>query len=238
MEFGEELKEIGLTNNEAKAYTALIEHGKLSAAEVSARSGVPYSRIYDVLSSLVNKGLITIIPEKTKKYNPASPDAFLEILSKKEKILQSAREKVREMKKFYDVKEKKPAEVALGRRGFYKLVNEMKYASKYEYDIRWQAEPKPEWLRETEKGIKAGKDYKILIRNDKETQSNMEKWMEIHKNIRQINNEGVALSIVDDEEVLIGLIKSDTALLIRDKSFAKIMKKMFLETYKNANEIK
>ena len=43
---------------------------------------------------------------------------------------------------------------------------------------------------------------------------------------------------MDDEEVMIALIKSDTTLLIRDKPFAKLMKKMFLATYNQAEQIK
>ena len=32
----------------------------------------------------------------------------------------------------------------------------------------------------------------------------------------------------DNEEILIGLIKSNTTLLIRDKAFTKLMKELFL----------
>ena len=56
--------------------------------------------------------------------------------------------------------------------------------------------------------------------------------------MRKIENDGVAMSIIDDSEVMVGLIKSNTTLLIRDAHFAKVMKKLFLETYKHAKEIK
>ncbi|MBW3022798.1 helix-turn-helix domain-containing protein, partial [Candidatus Woesearchaeota archaeon] len=47
-----DLKELGLTENEAKAYETLLRLGKTSASHISKESGVPYGRIYNVLSSL------------------------------------------------------------------------------------------------------------------------------------------------------------------------------------------
>ena len=47
----------------------------------------------------------------------------------------------------------------------------------------------------------------------------------------------VRISIQDDEEVMLGLIKNNTTLLLRDKAFAKIMKKLFLEAYTKAKKI-
>ena len=238
MEFTEDLQELGLAKNEGKVYLTLIEYGKLSASDVAAKSGVSYSRIYNVLAALAHRGLVVTIPERTKKYSPASPESFLNMISKKEELLRKARERVKEMKRFYEIKEKQPVQIALGRAGFYKLVDEMKFKiDNYEYDIKWNMDVRPEWLRNTEKSLKRGADIKILTRCDNETKKNVDKWLKVNKEIRKIENEGVALSIVDDEEVLIGLIKSDSTLLIRDKPFAKLMKKMFLETYKDAELI-
>ena len=85
---------------------------------------------------------------------------------------------------------------------------------------------------------KKGKDIKTLARFDEETEKNVKKWLKIHKNFRKFNNEGVAIQIQDDEGVLLGLIKSNVTLLIKDKAFCKIMKQMFLDSYKTAEKIK
>ena len=45
------------------------------------------------------------------------------------------------------------------------------------------------------------------------------------------------MSIIDDEEVMIAMIKSNVTLLILDKPFAKIMRKFFACTYEEAKEI-
>lgn len=237
MEFTE-FEEFGLTKNEAKAYQVLIQFGKLSAGETSSKSGVPYGRIYDVLESLTRKGLVAVIPEKTKKFMPGNPDAFLKILEEKEKSIANAKEKVKEMKQFYDVKEKNPVIMGLGKNAFYKIGHEMKEVKKYAYSIRWSSEYKPEWVEETKKELKKKIDVKFLVHYDDKTKKDVNDWLKIHKNIRKIENDGVAMSIIDDQEVLISIIRSNSTLLIRDKPFAKIMRQLYTVFYEKANPIR
>ena len=85
--------------------------------------------------------------------------------------------------------------------------------------------------------IKKGRDIKVLTRFDSETEKNVRKWLKVNKNIRKFENDGVAMSIIDDEEVMIGLIKSNVTLLVKDRAFAKVMKKMFLESFEGAEKI-
>ena len=80
-----DLTEIGLTQNEAKAYETLLRLGKTTAAYISKESGVPYGRIYDVLASLEAKGLVKVIPEKTRKYVPSDPQFLHEYIEKRKK---------------------------------------------------------------------------------------------------------------------------------------------------------
>ncbi|MDM5248506.1 MULTISPECIES: TrmB family transcriptional regulator [unclassified Lysinibacillus] len=53
-----QLKELGFTEYEAKAYTALVQNSHVSAYQVSKNSGIPRARIYDILDLLVEKGLV------------------------------------------------------------------------------------------------------------------------------------------------------------------------------------
>lgn len=52
------LNKIGLTDSEAKVYLTLLKSGPISGYEASKRSGVPRSKIYNVLESLTVKGFI------------------------------------------------------------------------------------------------------------------------------------------------------------------------------------
>lgn len=77
-----------------------------------------------------------------------------------------------------------------------------------------------------------------LVRYTEETKGSVDRWLAVSKNIRKIENEGVALSVIDDAEVMISLIKSNVTLLIKDKPFAKIMRRLFEAWYDKAEQIK
>lgn len=53
------LKNFDFTESEAKAYISLVKNGTCSGYEVSKLSGVPRSKIYNILENLYNKGFVT-----------------------------------------------------------------------------------------------------------------------------------------------------------------------------------
>ena len=78
------LKGIGLTMYEAQAYVTLTSLIQASADEVSKSSGIPRSKIYDVLKKLSEKDFIEIEDGRPLTYVVKSP---VEVLSReKEKI--------------------------------------------------------------------------------------------------------------------------------------------------------
>jgi len=65
--YKDKLKQIGLTDGEARAYFALLEIGPSTVGPIVARSNIAYSRIYEVLNRLIEKGLVSFVSkEKTK----------------------------------------------------------------------------------------------------------------------------------------------------------------------------
>jgi sugar-specific transcriptional regulator TrmB len=71
------LREIGLTSYETRAYLALIESGVMTASQVSDRSDVPYSKIYETLNSLQRKGWTETKKGRPTRYYPKAPsEAF------------------------------------------------------------------------------------------------------------------------------------------------------------------
>ncbi|MCD6235771.1 MAG: TrmB family transcriptional regulator [Thaumarchaeota archaeon] len=72
------LRKLGLTEYEARAYVTVVELGEAEAYEVARRSGVPRTRIYDVLSRLESAGLIQRIREtRPAVYSAISPERTL-----------------------------------------------------------------------------------------------------------------------------------------------------------------
>ena len=71
---------IGLTQYEARVYLALIRRDASTPGEVATLAGVPRPRIYDVLHSLVAKGLASERPGRTAKYLATAPADAMERL--------------------------------------------------------------------------------------------------------------------------------------------------------------
>ena len=72
------LREVGLTEYETRAYLSLLEHGALTASEVSEHGRVPYSKVYETLNSLERKGWIEAEQGRPSRYFPKSPFEALE----------------------------------------------------------------------------------------------------------------------------------------------------------------
>src|SRR4030066_2327098 len=67
------LREMGLNAYEIDAYIALLEGGQMTAMEISREGSVPYSKIYEVLNSLKQKGWVKSSESRPFKYYPVPP---------------------------------------------------------------------------------------------------------------------------------------------------------------------
>lgn len=99
-ELVDELKNIGFTKYESKAYIALTKDGILSAPGISKSSGVPKSRVYDIINMLISKKMIEEFPGTPRKFKARTPDfVFNEIMNGREKNLQQMKEDIVTLKK-------------------------------------------------------------------------------------------------------------------------------------------
>lgn len=72
------LEKIGLTGYEIRTFSSLLVSGGQTASETSQKSGVPYSKIYEVLGTLEEKGWIGSDDSRPTKYFAKSPSTGLE----------------------------------------------------------------------------------------------------------------------------------------------------------------
>ncbi len=77
------LENIGLTSYEIKTYSSLLKVNELTASDLSQKSGVPYSKIYEVLGTLEDKGWIGSDYSRPTKYFAKSPTTGLEYTKQK-----------------------------------------------------------------------------------------------------------------------------------------------------------
>ncbi|MCL2475562.1 helix-turn-helix domain-containing protein [Candidatus Bathycorpusculum sp.] len=67
------LREMGLNAYEIDAYIVLLAGGEMTAMEISSQASVPYSKMYEVLNSLKEKGWIKSGESRPFKYYPVPP---------------------------------------------------------------------------------------------------------------------------------------------------------------------
>jgi len=72
------LEKIGLTSYEIKTFSSLLKAGEQTASDLSQKSGVPYSKIYEVLGTLEEKGWIGLDDSRPTKYFAKSPSTGVE----------------------------------------------------------------------------------------------------------------------------------------------------------------
>jgi HTH-type transcriptional regulator, sugar sensing transcriptional regulator len=76
-----DMKKLGFSEYECKAYLTLLVEYPLNGYALSKNSGIPRSRIYEVLKNLITKQMVfEQTEEKNKLYYPMEPDIFIKKL--------------------------------------------------------------------------------------------------------------------------------------------------------------
>ena len=84
------LIKLGFTDGEAKTYLALIEIGSSTVGPLAKKTGIAYSKIYEVLERLIKKGVVSFIKKgKTKYFQAVNPSALFDYIDKKEQDLET-----------------------------------------------------------------------------------------------------------------------------------------------------
>lgn len=86
-----QLKEAGLTSNEAKIYTSLLELGPSNAGLISRKSGLHRRVVYDTLEMLIQKGLVGyILKNNVRLFQASHPKRLTELLEERQQHINEA----------------------------------------------------------------------------------------------------------------------------------------------------
>jgi sugar-specific transcriptional regulator TrmB len=90
------LKNMQFTEYEAKAYLALLEKEPMTGYGVALHSGVPRSKIYEVLGNMASRGDIVVSHEEPPQYSPLSPTELIQKRKRQsENLFHSAQESLK-----------------------------------------------------------------------------------------------------------------------------------------------
>lgn len=120
----EVLQEIGLSNTGAKVYLALLELGSALAGEITKKSGVNRTNVYDALERLIEKGLVTyVISANRKVFESVDPERLREILREKQVKLDSV---IKDLQaKYKENKSEEDATIFKGKKGIKSIMEDV-----------------------------------------------------------------------------------------------------------------
>jgi HTH-type transcriptional regulator, sugar sensing transcriptional regulator len=111
-----ELQDFGLSNTESKVYLALLELGRSQAGEITKKSTVNRTNVYDALGRLIEKGLVSYVTENNKRmFEAVDPERFKEIIEEKNEKLVSSVKILKE--KYHKSKTEEDASIFKGKKG-------------------------------------------------------------------------------------------------------------------------
>jgi len=94
----QELKNLGLSEKEAKVYLASLELGPASVQEIAQKAGIVRTTTYNMIESLRQKGLMSRFTRGKRPYfTPEAPDRLLSLLELQKKEIE---EKEKRFKQF------------------------------------------------------------------------------------------------------------------------------------------
>lgn len=121
------LKDAGLTENENKVYTSLIELGPTLAGRISRKTGLHRRTVYDVTEILIQKGLISYMLENNRRvFSAVNPQRIIDSLNEKRNSLIPLIEELKQ--KFNSTKKKEQTSFYNGKNGL-----KMVFESQLEY---------------------------------------------------------------------------------------------------------
>jgi len=229
----EDLKRAGLTGNESKVYLELLRRGSISGSVLAKKVGLDRTLTYQLLNSLVEKGMTNYIVKENKKYfSPASPENLLNKVREQEEFIKKiipelvSLEKIKETEQEIQIYEGKA-----GLRALYQEVYRLKEicffgATGRSYDVlKYEL---PRIAKElAERGLKGRGIADESIKNQPFTKL---KNLKI-KYLRNAKSYDTATTITSDDRVAIHCLAGEKPLIIIIKN------KYIADTYKNYFEI-
>lgn len=232
------LKELGLTDNEAKVYLTLLNNGPSAAGTITSKSGIHRRSVYDAIDRLIEKGLVGYMSSNNSKtYEATNPKQLLDIVKRKEDEVKSVIPSLEAL--YHQTKEKKETLFFRGKNGvksiFEDQINQKKEimiigASSQAYETLKYYLPHYERARVSKK-IKVKIIFDEQVRKEK-----LKIPLSETRFLKQGFSGPTATNIYGDSVALIIWTENPYAILIKDKDIAESYKTYFEIMWKTAKK--
>ena len=245
METIKALQIFGLSEKEAKVYLAGLELGASTASDISIKSKLPRTLVYDLLEKLIGLGLTSYAIQENKKYfTMADPNELSKILEEKQNIIQ---ETLPDLEALYKIPgTKRPlVEIYDGKEGLKTLMNDilkLKIKELLAYgSSRSFFEVDPFFIEHWHKQrIKQKIGVRVIYNETEQTRSRMKEFKESlqltkYKFLPIKVESPTPTLIYENKLVFLNLIKKQPfAVMIENEAMANNYRKYFEELWKIA----
>jgi HTH-type transcriptional regulator, sugar sensing transcriptional regulator len=246
------LSDLGLTNYEARVYIALTRRGSSTAAETARVAGIPRQRIYDVLASLVTRGLAASRPGQVTKYVATPPDEAVEHLvsdhrQRLEQLERESRVLAESLKPSFDAGQEHTdpleyIEVLRDRRAINQRFGELQAGIESEILVFTKppyATPPEENVEglEVTQAHEVYSVYELSIFDDPENVEGVRSFVRAGEQARFVEELPLKLVIIDERIVLFGMedpVEAGpalTMLVVEHPALAQILKIAFMQVW-------
>jgi sugar-specific transcriptional regulator TrmB len=254
----ERLVELGLTSYEAKAYLALMRRDSSSAAEVARLARIPRQRIYDVLATLVQKGLAKQRPGSPTRYSPVSPEFAIErlVIARREeldRLERSSREMIEALAPAFAAgqKERDPLdyiEVLRDRNAINERFGELQENIRDEILV-FTKPPYAKPAQENVEGLEVSRQhrarsvYEFSALDDPDFAAGVRRFIEAGEEARFVEELPLKLVIIDETVVMFGMedpvagASELTIVVVEHRALAKVLKVAFDAVWNQGVEI-
>lgn len=245
-----ELKKFGLSEKEAKVYTAALELEKATVQNIAKKSGINRATVYVMAAQLEKLGLIKTVKVGKRSFLAAeSPNVLLEILKKEKQVLEEKEREIKEalpeLKSVYNIAPGRPKiRFFEGEESYQKITGDILESGAKEIleiynadsirNVMSKKESEDMFTKRMEKGIRS---KAIYTRSEGPYKNHLELTEEkfLNKNEFPVNGDifiyGNRVGMVSPGEKSIGVI-------IESEEISQTMKIMFDLAWKAAGEIK
>jgi sugar-specific transcriptional regulator TrmB len=246
------LSDLGLTKYEARVYLALTQRGSSTAAETARVAGIPRQRIYDVLSSLVGRGLASTRPGQVTKYVATAPDEAIDALvsdhrQQLDRLEQESRRLAEALAPAFDAGQEHTdpldyIEVLRDRRAINQRFGELQAGIKDEILV-FTKPPYATPPEENVEGIEITQShavysvYELSIFDDPENVEGVRRFIEAGERARFVEELPLKLVIIDERIVLFGMEDpvaagpALTMLVVEHPALATVLKIAFMHVW-------
>lgn len=236
------LEKFGLSEKEAKTYLACLELGESSASDISLKSSLPRTLIYDLLERLIDIGIVSYTIKENKKYfHAVNPEEFLNILKEKEESIKRVMPFLIELHKSKGVKRPK-VEIYEGIESMKTVMNDILRSEIKEFYAYGSSKSSiavfPAFIEEWhERRAKQGVFMKAIYNNTIEAHERVRSYVHTFKKAAYrfmpiTVHSPTAVIIYGDKVVLQSWTKDPFAVVIESNEMAANQKRYFDELWK------